>query len=145
MSFGSKAVLQIYFFCKRIERFFRFAARRRRDFFARISLFMASFRMINFCKHQNCPSSEKLLAFQKGESRKTFGEYIQRHLAECEFCTAEVEFYSRYPQSDEPVASADIPPNLFELAKALLGNKHKDFNSLNKLLSETETKNLVRI
>ncbi len=101
--------------------------------------------MINFRKHQNCPASEKLLAFQKGETRKAVGEYIKRHLIECEFCTAEVELYSRFPQSDEPIASAEIPPYLFELAEALLRNKHRDFKSLNKLLNENEKRNLVKI
>lgn len=107
--------------------------------------FMVSKKIIAFCKNSNCPSSEKLLAFQKGETRNSVGEYIKRHLVDCEFCTAEVELYARYPQSDDPVASADIPPYLFELAEALLSNKHKDFKSLNKLLSESDARNLVKI
>jgi len=36
------------------------------------------------------------------------------------------------------VAKVEIPIPLLELAEALLGNKHKDFSVLNKLLSENE-------
>lgn len=107
--------------------------------------FMVSIKMIAFCKNSNCPSSEKLLAFQKGETRISVSEYIKRHLMECEFCTAEVELYARYPQSDDPVGKPEIPPYLFELADALLGSKDKDFKSLNKLLSESGEQNLVKI
>ena len=107
--------------------------------------YMVSIRMINFRKNQHCPSSEKLLAFQNGETRTSVGEFIKRHLIDCEFCSAEVELYARYPQSEEPVGKADIPPYLFELADALLGSKNKDFKSLNKLLSESGEQNLVKI
>ena len=103
-------------------------------------IYMVSIRMINFRKNQHCPSSEKLLAFQKGETRTSVGEFIKRHLTDCEFCSAEVELYARYPQSDDPVGKAEMPPYLFELADALLGSKDKDFKSLNKLLSENDEK-----
>lgn len=101
--------------------------------------------MIAFCKNSNCPASPKLLAFQKGETRTFDSEVIRKHLTICEFCAAEVEFYARYPQADEPVGKAEIPPYLFELAESLLRNRHKEFKSLNKLLSESNAKNLVKI
>lgn len=102
------------------------------------------FRMINFRKNQHCPSSEKLLAFQKGETRASVTEFIKRHFVECEFCSAEVELYSHYPQSDDPIGKPDIPPYLYELADALLGNKGRDFRSLDKLLNENDKKKLVK-
>ena len=111
----------------------------------KINLNMVSIRMIVFCKNSNCPASQKLLAFQNGEEKSLESEIIRKHLLECEFCSAEVEFYARYPQSDEPVGRAEIPPYLFELAEALLRNKDKEFKSLNKLLSENEKRNLVKI
>lgn len=101
--------------------------------------------MIAFSKNSNCPSSEKLLAFQKGEARISMSEHIRRHLTECEFCAAEIELYSRHPQDNDPVRKADIPPDLFELAEALLSHKHKDFKSLNKLLNESDRRNFVKI
>lgn len=101
---------------------------------------MFSLKMVTFCKNTDCPSSQKLLAFESG-SDFTPGERvkIEAHLAACEFCAAEVEFYAHYPQSEETVATVEIPIPLYELAEALLGNRHKDFLLLNKLLCESES------
>lgn len=106
---------------------------------------MVTIRMIAFCKNSNCPASPKLLAFQKGETKTIDGEVIRKHLTNCEFCSAEVEFYARYPQSDEPVGKPEIPPFLFELAESLLRNKHKEFKSLNKLLSDNELRQFIKV
>lgn len=95
--------------------------------------------MINFCKNANCPSSTNLLKFQNGEFGRKEGNEIITHLSECEFCASEIEFYAHYPQSDEKIEAAEIPMPLFELAEALLSNKHKDFSLLNKLLGESES------
>lgn len=94
--------------------------------------------MITFCKSVNCPSSQELLAFQNNEMTAKELCEIEAHLNLCEFCEAEVEFYANYPQSDEIVAKVEIPIPLFELAEALLGNKHKDFSTLNKMLKIEE-------
>ena len=95
--------------------------------------------MVTFCKDVNCPSSQELLAFQSGETFAKGGGKIALHLAVCEFCAAEIEFYKHYPQSEETVAKVEIPLPLLELAEALLGNKHKDFSTLNRLLCENES------
>ena len=94
--------------------------------------------MITFCKSVICPSSRDLLAYQTGEVLVSERRRIEAHLAVCEFCASEVEFYAHYPQSDETVATVEIPIPLYELAHALLNNKHKDFSVLNQLLSENE-------
>ncbi len=99
---------------------------------------MFSIKMITFCKNANCPSSQKLLAFQNKEMAAKESDAIEEHLVFCEFCEAEVEFYANYPQSEETVATVEIPIPLFELAEALLGNKHKDFSTLDKMLSMEE-------
>lgn len=96
-------------------------------------------KTITFCKSANCPASQKLLAFQNGDVTSKDRKSIARHLAACEFCSAELEFYAHYPQSEEETVSrAEIPVPLFELASALLGNKHKDFFLLNQLLCQNE-------
>lgn len=100
---------------------------------------MFSLKMITFCKNVKCPSSQQLLAFQCGETSSKEQEKIEKHLAACEFCASEVEFYSHYPQSEEIVAKVEIPLPLRDLAEALLGNKHKDFSTLNRLLCEKES------
>lgn len=99
---------------------------------------MFSLKMVTFCKETNCPSSQELLAFQNGDSSPTEREKFEAHCGACEFCASEVEFYAHYPQSEEVVATVEIPIPLLELAEALLGNKHKDFSVLNKLLCENE-------
>jgi hypothetical protein len=95
--------------------------------------------MVTFCKSANCPASQKLLAFQNGDTPERETHTIRKHLAGCEFCAAEVEFYAHYPQSDETISEVEIPLPLYELAAALLSNKHKEFSLLNKLLSETDS------
>ena len=94
--------------------------------------------MVTFCKSVDCPSSEKLLSFQEGGISDNESRNVRRHLSECEFCTSEVEFYARYPQSKEAVKPAEIPFPLYQLAEVLLSNKHKDFNLLNRLLNEND-------
>ncbi len=95
--------------------------------------------MKNFCKNENCPSSNQLLEFQNGTVTKVDGVQIRKHLGSCEFCAAEVEFYSHYPQEEgiaDLLESCDIPAPLFELAEALLKNRHADSSSLDSLLQE---------
>ena len=99
---------------------------------------MLSLKMVNFCKSTGCPSSQELLKFADGELSPKERGRIETHLGACEFCSAEVEFYAHYPQAEETVGNAEIPVPLYELAEALLGNKHKDFLALNKLLCENE-------
>ncbi len=104
--------------------------------------FMSSKQMTDFCKSEGCPSSNKLLEFQSRGLPKTTGDKIRRHLARCEFCSAEVALYSHYPQEEsaiEPVELTGIPAPLFELAEALLKNRHLDSSSLNSLLRKKKT------
>ena len=101
---------------------------------------MFRLKMITFCKSARCPSSEKLLHFESGKISAGNSKEIRAHLTDCEFCAAEVEFYAHYPQiEDESAAAAkvEIPLPLYELASALLSNKHKDFSLLDRLLCET--------
>lgn len=99
-------------------------------------------QMVNFCKSAKCPSSEKLLAFQKGELLGKEKVFITKHLANCEFCGAEVELYEHHPQSEENIIASDIPMPLYELAEALLSTGQKRFSLLNKLLNESENLSL---
>ena len=94
--------------------------------------------MINFCKNEDCPSSNELLDFQNGDFVRTRSSEISRHLSTCDFCEAEVEFYSSYPQAQDDIREepAEIPAALFELAEALLKNRHGDPTYLNALLKE---------
>ena len=79
-----------------------------------------------------------MLEFQNADLPRPRASEIGRHLGTCEFCEAEVEFYSNYPQGQDEarVETAAIPAPLFELAEALLKNRHGDPSSLNALLKE---------
>ncbi len=99
---------------------------------------MFSIKINTFHKSGNCPSSEKLLAYQTGDAFAAERDKITVHLRFCEFCAAEVELYAHYPQSDEQIEKTEIPPPLFELAEALLSNKYKDNSLLKRLFNEKE-------
>ena len=89
--------------------------------------------MSGFYKNENCPTSHELLDYQNGELESAVATEVRMHLSSCEFCSAEVEFYVHYPQtevSSETTEVAQIPAPLFELAEALLKNRHSDSSSL---------------
>ena len=94
--------------------------------------------MLNFCKNEDCPSSNELLQFQNGDLAATRGREIKKHLTDCEFCAAEVDFYSRYPQAEGVAEAAEIPAPLYELAESLLKNKHTDQTWLDKIWPKAE-------
>lgn len=99
---------------------------------------MFSSKKSGFFKNEDCPSSHELLAYQNGDLGRTRAVEVRKHMASCEFCAAEVEFYSHYPQADAAVETpeiAEIPAPLYELAEALL--KHRtDAGSLDSLLND---------
>ena len=90
-----------------------------------------------FCKNEDCPTSNELLEFQNGDLEHTRSTEIGKHMVACEFCSAEVQFYSHYPQAEGAVEPTQIPAPLYELAEALLKNRY-DSHSLNALLRESE-------
>ncbi len=94
--------------------------------------------MTGFYKNEDCPSSNELLEFQSGDLLRSRDSEINRHLATCDFCEAEVEFYSMFPQAEDAAQfeTGEIPAPLFDLAEALLKNRHGNPLSLNSLLKE---------
>ncbi len=104
----------------------------------RSALNMDKAKITGFCKNEDCPASSELLLFQNGDLGRDRLSSISQHLAACEFCSAEVEFYSHYPQAEGHVEATEIPAPLFQLAEALLKNRQSDSQSLNSLLMENE-------
>jgi hypothetical protein len=104
-----------------------------RYFAALAWLWLYFLHMVAFCKYENCPTSESLLEFQRSSAGGRAGDQaIRKHIANCDFCAAEVEFYSFFPQSDEKVHISKIPPPVFDVAVALL-KRHKGNRSLEEL------------
>jgi hypothetical protein len=98
-------------------------------------------KMTTFCKHENCPSSDDILEYQNGTLSRSRTTSIRTHLETCEFCDAEVEFYSHFPLEEGrvvPQENVAIPGPLYELAEALLKKKHTDSSSLDSLLKEKD-------
>ena len=91
-----------------------------------------------FCKNEDCPPSNDLLQFQIVDLSRLRSRAVRKHLTSCEFCAAEVEFYSHYPQEEGSSEPTAIPAPLFQLAEALLKNRGADSRSLNALLRENE-------
>ena len=89
--------------------------------------------MVSFYKTEDCPASEKLAALRGA----LIEDDLRLHLAACEFCSAEVEFYRRFPPREENVEPTNIPAPLFELADALL-HKKKDLKDLYKLAGKRD-------
>lgn len=100
---------------------------------------MISTKTTTFRKSEDCPTSNELLEFQEGVLTTGHAHDVGRHLARCEFCAAEIDLYTHYPQAEggeESVESARIPAPLFQLAEALLKKKQSDPSSLDSLLRE---------
>jgi hypothetical protein len=95
--------------------------------------------MTGFCKNEDCPSSDELLGFQTGDLSLSRCSEIRKHLSACEFCEAEVQFYSHYPPDESSSEVTEIPAPLYELAEALLKNRQSDSSSLHSLFSEQGT------
>ena len=89
-----------------------------------------------FCKNEDCPSSHELLGFQTGDLVSNRASEVRRHLLSCEFCEAEVQFYSHYPPDESSSEVTEIPAPLYELAEALLKNRQRDPSSLYSLFNE---------
>ncbi|MDH3493357.1 MAG: hypothetical protein OEM82_07400 [Acidobacteriota bacterium] len=95
--------------------------------------------MLSFHKNRDCPTSQELLASRNGSGHRNSLRRINEHICSCDFCGAEAEFYSHFPHSTEDnVSVTEIPDHLFELAEALLRNKHEGNSFLEKLIRENE-------
>ena len=99
--------------------------------------------MATFKKREDCPTSQRLVAYQAGDLEREEGRSIGGHLSSCEFCSAEVDFYERYPQTgDEPddvAADVSMPKPLYDLAEALL-NRNLASSSMESILNDLQPK-----
>lgn len=98
--------------------------------------------MATFRKQENCPTSQELLSYQLGDLESAESRTIGKHLSLCEFCSAEVAFYERYPnpgESDEPDDVVKMPEPLFELAEAILNHK-RGSQSMADIMKDLDSK-----
>lgn len=99
--------------------------------------------MSAFRKREDCPASETLLEYQSGKLTGEAARAVGGHLRICEFCSAEVVFYERYPVCDDdaelhPSGPDKMPEPLFELAEAIL-NRRLSAKALARIRSEIDS------
>lgn len=92
--------------------------------------------MKDFHKSESCPASKALLALASAELCDERAAEIGEHLADCDFCSMEVEMYSRFPQAEEQTETPLIPRPLFELAKMLLPRRRDDGSTVDSVFGD---------
>ncbi len=82
---------------------------------------MGSVSTAKFCKHKTCPSADMLLLYHDAVLARTLARAVETHLAECDFCNAELFLLAKFPPPHLPhYAPVAVPEPLYRLAKALL-------------------------
>jgi hypothetical protein len=75
----------------------------------------------SFRKTADCPSSTTLLAYRSQKLSAEVSALVQYHLAECDFCRAELALLAHHLRIDKREERApEIPMNLRILAESLL-------------------------
>ena len=92
--------------------------------------------MVNFRKEKHCPSSYELAHASEGEIDGSAGLRLATHLAACDFCAAELDFYRHFPPDGLNLTAAEIPQPLRELAEALLARETIHISKLEQLLGD---------
>ena len=96
----------------------------------------AGYLMSEFRKKKDCPSSFELVDGVNNELDGQRGLAIANHLAACDFCAAELEFYRAYPPDGLDIPAPPIPIALLELAEALIAKETIHISRLEHLLRE---------
>jgi len=90
--------------------------------------------MSDFRKEITCPSSWELVDLVSGEIAGDHGLRMAVHLAKCDFCAAELEFYRAYPPTASESEAPPMPAPLLELAEALIAKETIHISRLECLL-----------
>ena len=81
----------------------------------------------SFTKAPSCPSSNLLLSFRMKTLSPEILNLIRYHLADCDFCNAEVPLLAHYqPPAKGECKVPEIPINLRILAESLLGKNARE-------------------
>ena len=81
----------------------------------------------SFMKAPSCPSSNVLLSFRMKTLSPEIMSLITHHLADCEFCQAELPLLAHYKSPAKGECKApEIPINLRILAESLLGKNARE-------------------
>jgi len=83
-----------------------------------------------FCKTAECPTSHALLAFRSSLMSPRERVFLEKHLAFCDFCSAELQLLSRHRYEAEEYSFAEMPAQLRRLAETLLKPSAAPFKGL---------------
>jgi anti-sigma factor RsiW len=86
-----------------------------------------------FRKTADCPTSQVLLACRRSLLTAKDEDYIESHLASCDFCSAELQLLTRYRSEAEEYSFAEMPAQLRRLAEDLLKRRTAPFKGFAEL------------
>ena len=75
-----------------------------------------------FLKRRTCPSADVLISYGEAELTREREERVAGHLADCDFCGAEMQLLSKHWSHDHPAhqRSCEMPSHLRRLAEELM-------------------------
>jgi len=75
-----------------------------------------------FNKKVGCPSSQDLLDYDHAHLVSAHSLHIEAHLADCDFCNAELQLLNRHRNAQDEYSFAEMPLQLRGLAERLLNS-----------------------
>ena len=81
---------------------------------------MGSLRAPVFCKQKTCPSAGTLVGYNQATLAYGVREQVAAHLAQCDFCGAEMQLLAEHPSDISECVHAPMPLHLRLLAERLL-------------------------
>lgn len=92
-----------------------------------------------FNKKVGCPSSQDLLDYVQACLATAHSLRIEAHLADCDFCNAELQLLNRYQNSQDEYSFAEMPLQLRGLAERLLQSTATPFHAFRRLEENRRT------
>jgi hypothetical protein len=87
----------------------------------------------HFCKTARCPSSETLWRYRRRRLSIVERITIERHLHDCDFCSAETQLLNRYRPEAEVAEFVKMPSHLQKLAVSLF-SKNSELSQMGQLM-----------
>jgi hypothetical protein len=78
---------------------------------------------LTFRKTANCPASSTLLSYRAQKLSRKVAAVVRTHLADCEFCNAELPLLAHHKPERRQRRPPEIPMNLRILAESILFQK----------------------
>ncbi len=100
---------------------------------------MASAFATLFHKKVGCPSSQSLLEYAQSRLASERARRIETHLADCDFCNAELQLLTRYQNTRDECAFPEMPSHIRQLAERLLHNSIVPFHAFQRLEENRRT------